>query len=322
MQRRHFCGAAAWPWATAAATAAPPAALATGYRADSFHALNLVRYAAAVRAAGGPAIELHPDNRLVRLADIPAAVGEGRVPLGEAILSGMAAQLPVAVADALPFVVQGYDDAWRLWRHQRPLLAEGFEPLGLVLLFAVPWPPQGLYSRKPVQQSADLRGLKMRTYNPTTERLAQLLGCEPVAVPMVDVAAALQAGRIDCMITSALTGVENRVWKQLGWFCDINAWIPKNAVFANRRWFDALPPAQRQALLNAAPAAEQAGWQASRVAADAAKATLRGQGMRVEHASAVLQGELKRLGERFSIEWLRSTGPLANRLFVPFFSER
>jgi TRAP-type transport system periplasmic protein len=162
----------------------------------------------------------------------------------------------------------------------------------------------------------------MRTYNPSTERIAEMLGAVAVPVPMVDVAAALASGRIDCMITSAVTGVENRVWNHLGWFYDINAWTPKNTVFANRRWFEGLPAVQRQALLGATPAAEQRGWSDSRLAAETAKTELRTRGMRVERASAALRDELRRIGERFSLEWVRSAGPVANRLFLPYFSER
>jgi TRAP-type transport system periplasmic protein len=317
--RRSFCVAAAWPVASRAQERAP---LATGYRADSFHAVNLTRFAADVRSAGGPAIELHADNRLVKLAEIPAAVGSGRIPLGEAMLSGMSREVPVAGADAVPFIVHGYDDARRLWQHQRPLLTEGLAGLGLVALLAVPWPPQGLYTRVPVNRAADLRGMKMRTYNPSTERIAELLGARGVPVPMVEVADALAVGRIDCMITSALTGVENQVWNRLGWFYDINAWTPKNIVIANQRWFNGLQPGGRKALLGAVPAAEQRGWAASAQQADAAKTELRAQGMRVEPAPAALRGELRRIGERSALEWLRSVGPVANRLFLPYFSER
>ena len=100
----------------------------------------------------------------------------------------------------------------------------------------------------------DLAGLKMRTYNPTTVRIAELLGAVPVDVPMVQVGQALAEGRMDAMITSAVTGVENKVWGGLKHYYELNAWFPKNIVFVNAKAFAAQPPAVQQAVLRAAVA--------------------------------------------------------------------
>jgi TRAP-type C4-dicarboxylate transport system substrate-binding protein len=247
-------------------------------------------------------------------------VREGRAEIGEVIMTGLTKEMPIAGADAVPFITRHYDDAQRLWRHQRPLAEAAFAARGLRLLFAVPWPPQGLYSSKPVSAAQDLRGLRMRTYNATTVRIAELLGATPVDVAMVDVGRAVAEGRIDAMITSAVTGVENRVWDGLKYLYEINAWFPKNAVFASEAALRSLPAAAREALLASTADAEARGWAASRQAARESVDELRRHAVKVELPAPPLALHLRRLGERFALEWIREVGPQANAIFIPYHS--
>jgi len=325
MDRRQFASfVPALMWAPcAAAPAAARCRLATGYRAESFHGRNLAQFAGDVTTAtqGGLQIELHPNNSLVKLAEIFGAVEGGRIEAGEAIMSGLVKTLPIAGADSVPFIVSSYGDAKRLWRHQRPLIEQHFARRGLTPLYAVPWPPQGLFSNKPILGSADFKGTRMRTYNSTTVRIAELLGAQPVDVPMVGVAQALAAGRIDNMITSAVTGVENQVWSHVSHFYEINAWFPKNIVFIKTAVLQSLAPAHHAAVLDAAGAAQARGWRESRAAAVESVDELRRRGMKVERVPREFDREVKRMGERFSLEWIREVGAEANRIFVPYYTE-
>ncbi len=298
--------------------------LATGYRAESFHTQNIDAFAMEVAQAtkGQLKIEVSPNNSLVKLAEIPTAVATGKVQAGEAIMSGMGKAVPLAGADGVPFVVFNYADVQRLWTLQRPGIEREFAELGLKPLYAVPWPPQGLYTTKPIKDTNDLNGLKMRTYNPTTVRIAQLLGATPVDVTMPQVGQALAEGKLDAMITSAVTGVENRVWTGLKYYYELNAWFPKNIVFVNAKAFAALPAATQQAVLSAAAKAETRGFALSQAAASSATEELRKNGMKVEPVPFELGRDLKRMGEKFSREWVTSVGNSANEIFIPYYALR
>jgi TRAP-type C4-dicarboxylate transport system substrate-binding protein len=200
LQRRALLAALA-PTPLLPVRAAAPWRLATGYRADSFHGQNLAQFARELAAAGGSAIELHANNTLAQLADIPKAVRGGQAEAGEAIMTGLAAEWPLAGADSLPFMVRSYADARRLWLHQRPLIEAAFAGAGLHVLMAVP-------------------------------------------------------------------------------------------------------------------------WAASERVADEAVLMLRQRGMKVERPSAALLADIKRLGERFSIEWVREVGAPANQLLIPYYSRQ
>jgi TRAP-type transport system periplasmic protein len=324
--RRHFTAFAAAAAVTLPlpnAHAATAWRLATGYRSESFQTVNLTMMANEIDAAtqGEQRIAIHPNNTLVKLADMRAAVQEGKVEAGETIMSSLAAEMPIAGADSVPFITASYADARRMWRHQRPLIERHFAARGLVVLYAVPWPPQGLYATTPITDIADLAGRRMRSYNPTTARIATLVGATPVDVPMVEVGKALADGRIDSMITSAVTGVENQVWSHLRYYYEINAWFPKNIVFVNAQALKALSPSARDALRKAAVSAEARGWAASEAAALASVGELRRNGIRIERVPREVSVVLKRLGERFSLEWIRQVGAEANDIFIPYFTK-
>lgn len=298
--------------------------LATGYRVESFHTQNILQFAREVEAAtdGRLKIEVGANNTLAKLAEIPRAVADGKVQAGEAIMSGMGRDMPLAGADGVPFVVSSYEAVHKMWQLQRPGIEREFARHNLKPLYAVPWPPQGLYTNRPIREAKDLTGLKMRTYNPTTVRIAELVGARPVDVPMVQVGQALAEGRMDAMITSAVTGVENKVWGGLKHYYELNAWFPKNIVFVNARAFAQLPPGQQQAVLRAAAQAEQRGFALSRQAAADATEELRRNGIKVEAVPFELGRDLKRMGEKFSREWVAAVGHAANDIFIPFYDLR
>lgn len=298
--------------------------LATGYRAESFHTVNVAAMAREVGVAtqGSFTIDVHPNNTLFKLNEVRTAVETGKVEAGETIMTSMVGDIPIAGADSVPFIVSTFADAKRLWKHQRPMVEKHFARRGLMVLYAVPWPPQGLYCNKPITNGSELKGGRMRTYNATTQRIAQLLGAEGVEVPMVEVGKALAEGRIDSMITSAVTGVENKVWPHVKYYYEINAWFPKNIVFVNAKAVNGLQPFERDALLRAAAAAEARGWAASEQAAANSVEELRRNGMKVERVPRDFNQEIKRMGERLSLEWLRQVGPEANDIFIPYFTQQ
>lgn len=310
---------------SAAKTVAPATAwkLATGYRLESFHTQNIIQFASEVSQAtqGQLLIEVLPNGTFAKLNDISQAVQQGKAEAGEVIMTSLVKDIPIAGADSIPFVVSNYSDALRLWKLQKPMIERDFAARGLKPLFSVPWPPQGLYSIKPIVSARDFAGTKMRTYNQSTVRIAELLGAKPVEVPMVDVGKALAGGLIDNMITSSVTGVENQVWTYVKNYYEINAWFPKNLVFVNKNAFDQLPKAQQTAVLDAAAVAESRGWTRSQAAALSSLVELRSRGMKVDATPGALDLELKRLGERFSREWVRSVGNDANAIFIPYYSQ-
>jgi len=295
--------------------------IATGYRAESFHTENIAQFGRDVEVAtkGQLKIEVAPNGSLFKLGDIRQAVEDDKVQGGETIMTSLVKEMPIAGADSIPFVVGSYQKAQKLWQLQRPGIEQAFAQRGLQVLYAVPWPPQGLYATRPIKTLADFKHLKMRTYNQTTIRIAEMLGAVPVDVAMGDVGRALSEGRLETMITSAVTGVENKVWGPIQYYYEINAWFPKNIVFVNAKSFAQLAPDTRAQVLKAAAEAQRRGWEASEAVAQNSTRELQRNGIKIERLSPDLEREIKHMGERFSREWVRAVGNEANAIFVPFY---
>jgi TRAP-type C4-dicarboxylate transport system substrate-binding protein len=298
--------------------------LASGYSEEAFQTVNLKRFAAEVGVAtrGKLKIEVHANNTLVRLADIPDKVASGDIAAGETIMSNLESRMPVAGADSVPFLVGSYADARRLWLYQRPTMDAKLAEKGMVELYAVAWPPQGLYSIRPIKVASDLKGMKMRTYNKATRRIAEQLGAQPVDVMMVELNQAMAAGRVEAMITSGATGIDSKAWEKLKYFYDIHAWYPKNIVLVNQAAFNALEPGTQETLRSVAANAEKRGWQMSETAAASSLTELTAHGMHLDPIDFQFRSELLRFGERFSVEWVHATGQDSSSILIPYYTAK
>src|SRR5881296_1267484 len=234
----------------------------TPYSDGEFHTRNVRAFVEDVKKATDGALDItvHSNGSLIKHPDILRAVSTGQVNIAEFLLSQFGNEDPVFEADNIPFVAAGYDDAWKLYRAQKPLLEKKLEGRGLKLLYSVAWPGQGIYTKEPLKSIADLKGTKFRTYSPLTARLAELLGASPTVVQVPDVPQLFATGGIQAMITSSATGTSTKAWEFVKNFYNTSAFHPKNAVVVNTRALSRLPQDQQKALKDAASKAESRGW--------------------------------------------------------------
>ncbi|MDA0339440.1 MAG: TRAP transporter substrate-binding protein [Proteobacteria bacterium] len=284
--------------------------MATPYPDATFHTQNINQFAADVAAATDGALEInvHSAGSLFKHPEISKAVRSGQVPAGEFFLSLLNNDNPAFGVDSLPFLATNYDDAERLWAAQRPVVEELLDEQGLMVLYAVPWPPQGLYTTKSIATVDDLAGLKFRTYNSTLETFASMAGAAPTQIEVPDIAQAFSTGRVEAMITSPSTGVNSQAWDFLSNYTDIQAWIPKNIVVVNKRAFQRLDEATQQAVLEAAAAAETRGWEMSRAETDSQTAALAENGIDVQQPTEELMNGLRAIGVKMLEDWTASSG--------------
>jgi TRAP-type transport system periplasmic protein len=295
-----------WPLLAIAETWHMP----TAYPVTSFHTMNLEKFATDVKIAtqGRLDIKIHSAGSLFKHPEIKTSVRSGQVQIGEFLLSQLSNESPLYHLDSLPFLATNYEDAAVLWNVTRPRVQRLLGAEGLTVLFAVPWPPQALYTRKEVEKVEHLRGIKLRTYNAAQERLATLIGAVPTQVEVTDIPQAFSTGRIDAMITSPSTGVSSRSWEFLSHYYDTRAWLPKNVVVVNTRALRALSLIDRDAVLAAAAAAEQRGWAMSREETTEKLLVLKTHGLNVRDPGAELTAGLRHLGRIMAEEWAAEAG--------------
>jgi TRAP-type C4-dicarboxylate transport system substrate-binding protein len=285
--------------------------LPAAYPATNFHSENLVQFANDIdKASGGKLkITVHANASLFKLPEIKRAVQGGQAQIGEILLSAYQNEWQIFGTDGLPFLADGYDTSMKLYQAQKPVLEKKLGEQGLQLLYAVAWPPQGIYSKKPINSAADLKGIKWRAYSPSTSRIAELVGAQPVTVQAAEFSQALATGVVESTMTSGATGVDSKLYEHLKYYYDTQAWLPKNAVIVNKAAFDALDAPTKQAVLKAAADAEVRGWTASRGVNTKTLETLKANGMQVLPPSATLKADLKKVGDTMLKEWIDKAGP-------------
>jgi TRAP-type transport system periplasmic protein len=290
--------------------------LPSGYAATNFHTVNLAEFAADVDKAtnGKLKITVHSNASLFKAPEIKRAVQGGQAQIGEVLISNFANEWPLFGADAIPFLADSYDESVKLWAVQKPVFEKKLAEQGMVPLYSVPWPPQGVYSKKPLASAADLKGVKWRAYNPATSRIAELVGAQPVTVQAAEVSQAFATGVAESMMSSGSTGWDAKLHEHVKYWYDTQAWLPRNLIVVNKAALDALDAPTKQALMKAAADAEARGLAASKKANTESLDKLKGGGMNILPPPAALAADMKKVGETLLKEWLEKAGPEGKQL--------
>ncbi len=297
--------------ATASAFAQTRWDLAAAYPATNFHSVNIQQFADDVdkATAGKLKITVHANASLFKAPEIKRAVQGGQAQAGEIIFANFQNEWQIYGADGLPFLADSYDESNKLYRAQKPLIEKKLAEQGMRLLYAVAWPPQGIYTKKPLTSAADLKGVKWRAYSPATSRIAELVGAQPVTVQAAELSQALATGVVESTMTSGATGVDSKLYENLKYYYDTQAWLPKNAVLVNKEAFDKLDRTTQDAVLKAAADAEVRGLAASKKVNVDTLEKLKANGMQVVTPSPQLKADLKKVGDTMLKEWLEKAGP-------------
>lgn len=296
--------------ATSIASAQTQWNLPAAYPATNYHSENLIQFAKDVEAATGGKLKItvHAGASLYKAPDIKRAVMTGQAQMGEVLISIHENEDAVFGIDVVPFLASSFAESKKLWEASKPAVEKKLASQGLMLLMGVPWGPQGIYSKKELKSAADMKGIKFRSYNAGTTRIAELAGAQAVTIQAAELPQALATGVVDSFISSGSTGYDSKVWETLKYWYDAQAWIPKNLTFVNKAAFDALPKDQQDAIVKAAKEGEARGWKIAEEKAVWYIKELKAKGMTVEAPSPQFAADLKKFGEDLTATWLKKAG--------------
>ena len=301
----------------AIALAASPASAQTkwnlpaAYPAENPHTVNLFAFAKDVGDATGGKLQVtvHAAASLFKAPEIKRAVQTGQAQMGEVLISLHENEDPIFGLDVVPFVATSYPEALKLWKASKPAVEKKLAAQGVMLLFGVPWGPQGIYAKKDINTLEDMKGLKWRAYNVGTSRIAELVGAQPVTIQAAELPQALATGVVNAFMTSGSTGYDSKAWETMTHFYDTQAWIPKNLTFVNKAAFDALDKPTQDAILKAAATAETRGWKLAEEKAAWYLEQLKANKMQVLPPSPSLKDGLKKIGDQLTADWIKRAGP-------------
>ena len=294
--------------------------LPTAYPATNFHTENIQQFAGDVdkATAGKLKITVHPNASLFKAPEIKRAVQGGQAQAGEILLVNFENEDAFFGLDGIPFLATSYGGALKLYKASRKTLDEHFAKQGMKVLYTVPWPPQGIFTKRTLNGVVDMKGLKWRAYSPATAKIAELVGAQPVTVQAAELSQAFATGVVDSNMTSGATGFESKTYEHIKNFYDTQAWLPKNAVIVNQKAFDALDKPTQAAVQKAAADAEVRGWKASEEKTGWYLDQLKGKGMSILVPSEQLTADLRKVGNYMLAEWLRKAGDDGRKVIDAF----
>lgn len=310
-----------------ASTQTAPAAewkMASGYPDESYLTETLKGFLTDVETQtdGAITVTLHNNQSLVKLEDIPNAVRRGQVALGQVYAANLGNQDPMFTLDAIPFLAPDESSALMLWEAQRPYMEAWFAERGMRILFPQFFPPQGFYTKNPVNSAKDLAGLNLRIYSDITKRMAELLGARPLVVQFGEVPQAFATGMVNAMFTSPQTGIDVQAWDFSTHYNLVGAMRTKLIVVVNEDEFQSLSEPERSALLAAAERAQERGVALGQSVTDEQLQLLRSEGIEVTKASDEFIAELQQVGEQMTAEWRESANDEQRKVLEAYLEMR
>jgi TRAP-type C4-dicarboxylate transport system substrate-binding protein len=284
--------------------------LPSAYPNDNPHVENLNAFAKDVSDATGGKLQIavHGGASLFKGPEIKRAVATGQAQAGEVLISILENENPIYGIDVVPFLATSFPEEMKLWKASRPAIEKHLAAQGIMVLFGVPWGPQGIYSKKELNTIEDMKGLKWRAYNVGTARIGEMVGAQAVTVQAAELPQALATGVVNSFMSSGATGYDSKVWETLTYFYDTRAWIPKNVTFMNKAAFDALDKPTQEAVLKAAKVAEERGWKMWENKTEWYHEEIAKKGMKVLKPSKALEDGFKKIGEQLTADWLKKAG--------------
>jgi TRAP-type C4-dicarboxylate transport system substrate-binding protein len=283
-------------------------------------------FAEAVRRRSDDRIEIRPipDAKSgLRSRDQLKAVTEGRFAMADSVAGTLGEESPVFLLSSLPFVTQSLVDARILFELALPLYEQVFAERKQRLLYAVPWPPSGIWSAAPLDSAAALGALKVRTYDKTgTEVLARVTSVAAV-VSFSDLDPKLQTGEINAVLSSGDGGAGRQMWKYLRHFSDINYAVPLSFASISLAAWDSLDEAGRLAISEAALETSERQWTALAARLNENYSRMRANGVTIDvKPPAEVLRALRKAADTSVAEWLERAGPEARQIYQTYRKTR
>lgn len=297
--------------------------LANAYPASEFQSQAMQMFADKMREVTNGELDIttHHGGSLFANPVVLESTRNGLVEMGAELMTNLGRENPLWELDGIPFLVTSYADAKVLWDVTREPLTTELAKSGVRLLYAVPWPSQGFFFDREINSLADVKGLSMRAYNPSTTRLAELMGAVPTTVQITEMQQAFATGLISSFNTAPTSGVVYKAWEYTDHYYKTDAWLPKLMVFVREDVYQTLPAEMQQQVQDVAKEVEAWGWAQSEAKVTEAEKILADHGMSVVKPSAELAEELNEVGETMVKDWIAKAGD-AGKAAIDEFREK
>jgi TRAP-type C4-dicarboxylate transport system substrate-binding protein len=245
----------------------------------------------------------------LRSRDMLEAVATAKVPIADLFGGALGEREPVFLLPSLPFVAVTTDQARALFESAQATYERVLAKHNQKLLYPSPWPPTGIWAKRPISAPETLKGLRIRTYDVNGTVTFKAIGAAPEQISFTDAVKKLSSGEIQAVLSSGDGGAGARLWDYLDHFTAINYAMPLSMVTINLDVWKQLSPALQRAVRDAASATETRQWTAIRARVDANYARMRANLVTVTPTvPAEMTAALKAAGKVAINSWLEQVG--------------
>lgn len=290
----------------------------------NFHTKNVRMFAEEVKKAtnGEVVINVHSGGSLgFKGPEMLKVMRDGLAPIGEMLLNQQVGEAPLLGLEATPYLCSGYDDLTKFHKHWIPEVAKVMEKFNQKLLYVVPWPRQYVYTKVDAKSVADLKGIKIRTYNKTTTSMFNRIGMTSVQLPWGEVVPSLAAGTIDAVTTSASSGVDGKFWEFLKQMYPTSHVWSSNALTVNKDAWNKLSQKNRDAIVAVAKRLQPKFWDISKAEDDAKVKILTDNGISVGTVTPAMLKEMQDKTKPMLQEQIDSIGGPAGAIIKAYQSK-
>lgn len=234
------------------------------YGATNVHTQGAVDFAKRVAEYSGGSVEIAVRSGGAlgfNEADLLQMVKVGRVSMSDILMGAAANSEHVFGISTLPRIVKDYSEARKLYIACKPLYEKAAQNWNQKIIYAAPWPPSGLATKKIGNRAADVKALKTRTFDNTGAQFIKAMGGEALVLPWEEVYSALRTGKINSVLTSAESAKEGKFWDVVTTFVKIDYAYPLNMLTINMDAWNTLSKEQQGAVIRAAGETEDAQWE-------------------------------------------------------------
>lgn len=182
--------------------------------------------------------------------DVMRVVSGDQVQMGDVAVGFAAGDVPELNVLSLPFLCTTYDEFAKAIPSVRKVADDVLQKkFGITAVMHWTMPPQNFWLNRPVAHLADLKGLKVRAWNPEQVEMMKLLGGSAVSITSAEVIPALERKVIDGAITSALSASDWHAYEIVRTGYMVNMTMGHQVMMVNTSELQKLPADVRATFL-------------------------------------------------------------------------
>jgi len=245
-------------------------------------------------------------------AELLKAVGDGQLDIAEMVASNVAGDAPVFGLRTLPMMIADWDEVALFDKMAKPYYDAAAAKINQRVLVISPWPFGGLWANKKVESVADMKDLKIRSYDRNGALFAAAVGAKGLNVPYAEAYTSLATGMIDSVVTSAISVREGKFYEVCKFHMPIRFATATSVTTINENSWKKLSPDQQKALEIAAAECQAFLWDEVKKVVAANDQFCYENGVTLVPVSESFHAELVKASESVARDWLEKNQKTAD----------